>query len=68
MMISNVLFTGAEIRRVIEKSDLSHNAKCQIWSYFIDYAINDKRLSLSITSVDSIEGRDAGDEHPSLFV
>lgn len=66
-MINNVLFTGAEIRTVIERSSLPIEVRCQIWASFVDYAIVDKRLSIEVTSKDSIESRDDDDE-PHLFV
>lgn len=67
-MILNVLFTGDEVRTVIERSDLPLEVKCHIWALFIDYATIDKRLNVVVTSKDSITESDAGDEHPALFL
>ena len=68
MLISNILFTGAEIRKVIERANLPLEVQCKVWACFVDYATVDKRLNVSLTSKDSITESDAGDEHPVLFV
>lgn len=65
MLITNVIFTGSEIRKVIEKSGLGREAKSRIWASFLDYATIEKQLD--IKGVESIDGCDTGDEHPTLF-
>jgi len=63
MNIRNVVFTGSEIETVIQRSKLSAEVQCQIWSMFVDFAHIDKRF----VRVEMPNESDAGDEHPTLF-
>jgi hypothetical protein len=60
-LIENIIFTGEEIRKVVERSGLPNEIQMHIWASFVDYAHIDKRLNTN-------SDEDSGDEHPNLFV
>lgn len=62
MYITNVVFTGSEIRRVIERSGLPMETQSQLWNEFLSFASIEKRLG--VIREDPHENSD--DEH--LFV